>query len=411
MTYLCFDCGLYCNLASALSDNGKNRVLYYTPYGSKYPKYEEYAPGDNFEFLEKVKYPFDYIDKADAIVNFDCSNQDLINYLRLKYPEKSIFGSGLGARLEDDRLSFKKWLGLLNLPVVQFKVVKGMTALREYLKTNPKKIIKVNIFRGDFETLRADSFDAVDQVLKDRQPSLGMIAESMEFIVEDMVESKAEIGFDGFFNGSEYIPFAFGYECAKNLYIGKVGEDIPDPLMETLEAFKPLYTKMNYRGAISTEELIISKDKHFFIDPCQRVALPLGVLYSRFIKNWSEVVHNIGLGESVDIQCDHKYVGAFALSTRNAKDHFTLINIDKNKRDNFRFMMACQDEKKNYYAVKGCEEVVVVVAGGETVDEVIDQLKTNAQAVNAYGLEIDDIKGIDDVKEKIALGKTVGIDF
>lgn len=411
MTFLVFDCGLYCNLASALSNNGNNRVLYYTPFGSRYPRYEEYAPGDNFELLEKAKYPFDYIDKADVIVNFDCSNQDLINDLRLKYPEKSIFGSGLGARLEDDRVEFKKWLKLLDLPIVPYKVVKGMTALRNYLKTHPKQMIKLNIFRGDFESLRADTFEAVEQILKDREPKLGMISESMEFVVEDIIESKAEIGFDGFFNGGEYLPFAFGYECAKNLYIGKVGEDVPEPLMETLDAFQPLYTKMNYRGAISTEELIVSKDLHYFIDPCQRVALPLGVLYSRFITNWAEVVYEIGKGNMVDIKCDHKYVGAFALSTRNAKDYFARVDIKKGHQDEFRFMAACQDENKNYYAVKGCEEVVVAVAGGETVDEVVDKLKASAGNVSAFGLETDEIKGIDDVKEKIAEGKKVGIDF
>jgi len=410
MTYLVMCCGLYTSLASALSDNGKNRVLYYTPYGSKYPKYEEFAPGDHFEFLEKVKYPFDFIDQADVIVNFDCSNQDMINYLRKKYPEKSIFGSGLGARIEDDRIAFKKWLNLLDLPVVPYKIVKGMTALREYLKSNPKKIVKVNIFRGDFETLKADSLEAVEQVLKDREPKLGMISESIEFIVEDQIDSKAEIGFDGFFNGKEYIPFSWGFECAKNLYIGKVGE-APDMLMETLDAFQPLYTKMNYRGSLSTEELVTAKGKHFFIDPCNRVALPLGVLYSKYINNWAQVVSEIGLGKDVEIDCEQKYVGAFALSSRNAREYFTRVDFEKGKRDDFRFMFGCQDIKGNYYAVKGVEEIVVVTAGGETVEEVVAQLKERAQNVSAFGLETEEINSIDDVKERIAQGKEVGIEF
>lgn len=410
MNYLVIDSGLYTELANALTVGG-NTVWYYTYFGSAFPSHKEYAPGDNFEKLTKVKYFWDYVDKADCIVNFDVSSNDMINWLRKKYPEKSIFGAGLGERLENDRLGFKTWCKTLGLPVIPYKVIKGMTALRKYLEANPKKVVKINIFRADFESLKVNDYLSVKEVLNNRQDMLGIYAEEIDFIVEDMVECKVEAGYDGFFNGTEYGHLSIGYEVDKNLYLGRVGGDVPDILMETLDAFQPLFQRMNYRGCISTEERVVSKNEHYFIDPCMRGPLPLGVLYSRFIDNWPEVVYNIGRGEPFEIQCKQKYVGAFAFSTRNSLESYTLVQIKKGYRDDFRFNMACQDKDGNYYVVKGSETSVVVVAGGDSPEEVVESLKKKSENVSAYGLEKDDIKAIDNVYKTIEDGEKLGIEF
>ena len=411
MNILVFCCGLYVDLANHLADKGKNTVWYYTPYGSMFPSWKEYAPGDKFEYLTKVKYPFDYVDKADMIVSFDCSNQDLINYLRNKYPDKSVFGAGLMSRIEDNRLNFKKILESAGLPVVPYKAIKGMTALREYLKSNPNKMVKADIFRGDFQSLKCENFEAAEQILKDREPALGNASESFDFIVEDILESKAEIGFDGFMVDGEAIPFSFGWECDKNFYLGKTGNDIPDVLRETLDALAPFYEKAKYRGSLSTEELITDKG-HFFIDACQRVGMPLGTLYSKFINNWPELVYGIGRGEIPEVDTDVKYVGAFALPSRHAEKYFTKVNIEKGHREDFRFLSACMNDKKEYYAVAGCAEVVVIVAGGKSPEDVVKQIQEKSQYVSAFDLENEAVEGLDKLLEKIKQeSKDCGIDF
>ena len=220
-----------------------------------------------------------------------------------------------------------------------------------------------------------------------------------------------EAGFDGFFNGKEFTAFSYGVECDKNLYLGKVSMDVPEVLASTLDVMRPVFENFGYRGALSTEERIVSEKEHYFIDPCCRCPLPLGVLYSKFINNWPEVVYKIGRGEDFDIECDHKYVGAFALGTRNANDYFTRVDFKPGKRDNFRFLMATQDEKGNYYAVKGHESVVVVVAGGNSPKEVVESLKKNTEDVDAFNLETGEIASIDEVFEKIEKGESVGVDF
>ena len=275
MKYLVICSGLYVELANALSDNGRNRVLYYTSTVSAFPAYKEYAAGNKFEHIEKVNDFWPYVDKADCVVTFDVGSNDAIDFIRKKYPKKSVFGAGRGEKLEQNRLGFKKTLEALGLPCIPYEVVKGFTNLKKYLEANPKKVVKIDQWRGDFETLVCPDYETVKQVLRDREPLFGVFSEEVQFIVEDMVECVCESGFDGFCIDGEFLPFSYGYEVDKNLYLGKVATEVPDVLNDTLIAMAPVFERFGYRGALSTEERIVTEKDHYFIDPCCRCPLVL----------------------------------------------------------------------------------------------------------------------------------------
>ena len=418
--FLIQDCGIYLNLANDLAAKGENLVRYYTDYGSAFPSYREYATGDGmdkegktwgFEDLIKCDDFFDFIEESDCIGTFDCSKNDLIEFLRKLYPDKSIFGAGWMARLEDDRLMFKRFLEKLKLPVIPYTPVKGFDNLRKHLKENPGKVVKTNIFRKDFESLVCKDFQSVKQLLVNREPAFGCYADEMIFIVEDFVESVVEAGFDGFYTpAGGFQHFSYGIEFDKNFYLGRVGGELPDVLRSTLDVIDPYFAKKDYRGLISTEERIVSQKEHYFIDPCLRGAMPLGVLFGRYIKNWPEVMYNVGLNQPFEIDCDHKYVAAMSLTSRNAEDFFTYIKFAEGHRDDFRLMMACQDKEGNHYSVKGLEAIVVAVAAGETPQEAVDNLKATGEWVEAHGLENDELKQID-IDETIKKAASVGIVF
>ena len=416
-SFLVICSGLYTELAAALTDGGRNTVWYLTLNESAFPKYHEFAPGHNLKGLEKIRLLdiAKYAERAEAIVTFDTGTNGLIELFRKMYPKKCVFGAGVGEKLETDRILFKKMLDSVSLPVIPFEVVKGFDALRKYLKANPKKVVKADAqYRGDFETVVVNDYDSIKQVLNDRQPKFGIYSEEIQFVVEDIVDCEAESGYDGFVSDGILVPFSYGHEVCKNLYLGKVVKDIeevPTVISDTLFAFLPIFEKIGYRGALSTENRITKDRTSFFIDPCCRSPLPLGVLYSKYIKNWAEFVYQIGKGEPIEAECDAKYLGAFAIWTTNAKDNFTLVQFEEGKEDDFRFMMACQDKDKNFYGVKGQESVVVAVAGGDTPKEVVEKLKASANDVKAHGLENDSLKGIDEVYDVIEKGKSVGINF
>lgn len=414
MKIVVIDNGLYCSQANALSDGGKNTVIYWTPWSKPFPTLDDFTKGHGYGDLKKEIWLFDHIKDADMIVNFDVAQNDLISFLKYIYPNKSIFGSGSGEKLEHDRILFKEWLENFDLPVGPYKIIKGLNNLRNYLHKNPNKFIKTNIFRNDMESFYFGKWDDDKYLLDEKSVILGSLIEDYVFIVEDPIECACEIGFDGFFSNGEYIPFSWGPEIAKNLYIGKVIKDIddlPDCLLNTLETIQPLLERLDYRGAMSTEERVVTKDKSYFIDFCARIPAPLGQIYPMAIKNWADLVYKIGKNEHVEIDCEYDYVGAFALSSEHAADHNVKIMIDKDHFEDVRFQMVAQN-KDGYFAVKGNTSVCVLVAGGKTPKEVIEKLKKAKDYVNAYGLEKDNVDGIEQEFEEALKGmKSIGIKF
>ena len=405
-TFLVIDPGgLFCVHAEALAAGG-NKVYYWTQYNYKY---RDFAIGKDFGKLEKILYFWEYVDRADCVVDFDVRGNDSIGWIRDNLQGKSTFGSGWGCKLEDDRLMLKEFVKSWGLPMQPYKEIKGMTALREYLKANPKKYIKLNIFREDMESFYAPDYDTIELKLDEIAGNLGAHKEVYDFVVEDPVETDVEIGFDGFFNGTDYAtPFLIGYELHKNLYIGKVSTEMPAPINETMQAFKPLLMKLDYRGAISTEEKIISLEKHFLLDFCARLASPFTAGYTEWIRNWPDFVYGVGAKQNIVPDFDAKYVGAFALKSSEALDMGVMINIKDPKKVK---MIMPYGNKKGNYAIEGEDHVAVVIASGDSVEEVLDLIHENAEEVDGHGLDKDPLKGIDDIVDLIEEGEEVGIDF
>lgn len=409
--YLVQDKGLYVHQSEALSEDGKHRVVYHTPWETKDPHFRDYVIGKGFGNLEKTLYPEDFYEKADCIIFWDVSGNSLCNFLRKVYPNKSIWGSGLGERLENDRVLLKEWCAELGLPVNKYEVVKGVDNLRKYLKNNKDKYVKVNIFRGDMESFYSPDYDSIESVLDELAVTLGSSKNEYDFIVEDKIDTDVEAGADVIFNGTKFLsPMFCGYELHKNLYVAHVVDELPAPLMETLDAFTPLLQKMNYRGALSTEEKIVSEKEHYFIDACMRLPNPLSALYPVMIENWADVVYNVGLGKDIEPKIRYKYVGAFGLTSLAAKEIFVKINIDKGHENDVRYQMVTGRDDK-IYSIPGWEVVAILVAGGNTIDEVLQKLKDNAKYVNAHFLDKDPLQGIDMIKEVIKNGEKVGIKF
>ena len=71
----------------------------------------------------------------------------------------------------------------------------------------------------------------------------------------------------------------------------------------------------------------------------------------------------------------------------------------------------CCGKGKDVYAVPGWEIVAIVVAGGDSVDEVISKLKENVKYVDGHGVDKDPVNGIDVIKDIIKNGEKVGIKF
>lgn len=411
MNYIVEDpTGLFVEQANGLANGGKNKVKYWTMWESA-QKFEWYAIGKGFDFLEKERYPQDWYNWADCIVNFGVTGQGQITHLREVYPEKSIFGSGKCSKIEHDRWGLKKIIRDIGLSVNKTEKIIGVTELRKYLTKNKDKYVKINIDRGDVESFYAKDIDSVDLKLDELSSMLGPFKEKYEFIVEDAIHTECEVGFDGFFNGIDYLkPYIYGYEYRKQLYVARVSDTLPKQIQETLDAFKPVLKKLDYRAGISTEEKIVSKTEHYFLDLTARLPSPLSALYPSYINNWSEVVYKIGCKLPVKLDIKYKYLASLPLGSNHADKNWIELNIDKKDRDHIKFVSACKNDGK-YYAVKGYSEVVVIIAGGDSVDEVLGILKKYADRIDADGLDKKSVFGIDHIKDIIKEGEKLGISF
>ena len=412
-SWLVFDSGLYLDLANSLGKHG-DEVHYFTPYSASFfPKYSDYAIGKGFEHIKKELYLFDLIDKVDAIACFEVAGNDLINFIKKHFPDKPCFGSSSGQKLEDSRWKLKKVLQAAGIRSARAVKLKGVHALCDYIIKNPKKFIKVSIFRGSINSFYAKDYKSVEQFMEYCEHELGAFSEDFEFIVEDEIPTSQEWGYDGFFDGNDYVkPYFFGVEISKDSYIAKVSDTLPNQLENVNKKFFPIMKQLGWQGCISNELKLVSKEDSYFLDLCSRAPNPCGLIYSEFIDNWPEMCYDIACGKPTKMECKVKYVGAVPLYSKHTKKSDTQVNFPKELRKNVKFMTAyCKDGR--FYAIKDSPEelVCVVVAGDNTVDGLIKQLKKYVDEVDCHGIDKNAVGGLDKINEIISESSKVGISF
>ena len=410
MNILCIDqAGIYVEQCSALWKKGDN-LKFWTSWEAD-QKFDYYSTGIGFGNMEKIKYAAEWYDWADLIFNPNVTGQDTIAYLRTIYPKKSIFGSGMALKLEQDRWGLKKVLDSIGIKFSQSERIIGTDNLREYLKTNKDKYIKISTFRGDTESFYAKDAKSADLKIDEICAARGPFKNKVEFIVEETIDSDVEIGADLIFNGVDYLkPYLYGYEICKGFYLGRVSEELPYLLKDVMDRLKPVLQKLDYRSCISTEIKCVNKKTSYFLDITCRLPNPLCAIYNEYIKNWTDVVYKTGLKQDVRLDIKHKYVGAFFLNSHHGDKHYIKIDIEEKDRDHIKFVSVAKNDG-SYYSVKGTEKICVIIAGGQTVQEVIDTIKKYADKVNADGLEKDSVYAMDKVTDIIKRGHAMGLEF
>lgn len=411
--WLVFDSGLYLDLANSLGKHG-DEVHYFTPYSASFfPKYSDYAIGQGFEHIKKELYLFDMIDKVDAIACFEVAGNDLIHFIKKHFPNKPCFGSSLGQKLEDNRWKLKKVLQAANVNSAGSVKLKGVHELSNYLLKNPKKFVKVSIFRGSINSFYAKDYKSVEQFLEYCEHELGAFSENFEFVVEDEIPTSQEWGYDGFFDGNNYVkPYLFGVEINKDAYLARVSDTLPNQLEEVNKKFQPILKQLGWQGCISNELKIVSKEKSYFLDLCSRAPNPCGLVYGEFIENFPEMCYDIACGKHTKANWKFKYVGCVPLYSKHTRYSDVQVNFDPKLRKNVKFMTAyCKDNR--FYAIKGSpEEVVcVVVAGDNTIDGLINQLKKYVEEVDCYGIDKNAVGGLDAIKDIVKNASNIGISF
>jgi hypothetical protein len=407
LKFLVLDLGIFAEQANGLADGGKNKVYYWTPWQTAFPKFKDYAIGLNFDYLEKVLYPADYFDEVDVIVNFDVHFNDIIKFLRSK--GYTCFGSGEGEKIENHRFLLKEIQKKVGLKVYPYLKIKGISNLKNYLEKHGDRYIKIDIFRDDIESFYAKDFKSVELLLDEAESALGPFKDEFFFLVEKAIKEEngkrvSEPGIDTFFSPAQgfVYPCLWGWEIEKSCYLSKVAdeEEVPEQLKETLDKLAPVLKEMDYRSAFSTEEKVLEDGSHYLLDVCSRLPAPLSALYPAAMENWPEVVYKIAKNIPVIPRWKGKYVGAVPLSSSHAENNWLKLDFNQQLREHIKLRVPTRIGNQ-YYAVKGMSVVYVLVAWGDTPEDVVEQLKDLVEEVEAYKLDTNEVYGLDKALEEM----------
>ena len=282
---------LFVELAVRLARDFR-KVYLYVPVSGSFPTMAKGMVGHGMEGVERVDSLFGpHFEQVDLFVFPDLYNGPLQVFL--ESIGKRVWGARHGEELEIYRETCKELMEGHGLPVQPWKIIKGVTALREHLKANDKQHVKIDRWRGEFETFFAETYDLIAPKIDKIAHGMGGLQEEAEFIVEDDLPDCVEIGLDCYCIDGEFPEKTLvGIECKDCGYIAEFvdWQKIPEEIRRWNETMAPELARCGYRGFLSTEVRIGEDKLPYMIDCCARAGSPPNELYQEFYLNISEII-------------------------------------------------------------------------------------------------------------------------
>ena len=380
-------------------------VEYYTPWQKMGPTLDERSIGDGVEGVTRIQQFLHEVDSVDLFYFVDAGAGDMAQMLRDN--GHRVFGAGDAERLEFDRMHMRKIQSELGLPTQHTVKIKGCRKLQEYLAKHKNRVVKLDVVRGDMESFVSDDLFRVDQQIHKMKFDFGPFKDDFEFIVEEKIDG-AEIGFDVFFTGTDFLlPYLWGLEH-EYAYLGRYEWELPPILRPSMSALRGVLAAYDYRGAVSVELRCPSASKAYLIDMTCRFPYPLSLIYTESIKNYSEVIWKVAGGEEVKIEPAAQYVGMCSLLTHYTEKAWTLLDVKPKDRDHVKMERFAKYEGK-YYAVRGEDNVFTLIAAENSIKKVVSKIEEGLEDINCYGLEKDTIGQIYAAQEEVEALKEIGV--
>jgi len=333
---------------------------------------------------------------------------------------KLVIGSRSADKFEIYRDESRKLLKLVGLPVnAEYEEMRGITALREFLKTHKDQYVKINKHRGLAETFRSIDYDLIELYLDNLQHMLGSHKEDKLFMVEGKYPAgMVEAGMD-IYTADGKVPDIvmagiekkdLGYVCIVKPYI-----DFPECMRVVIDKLLPVFGEMGVRGPFSYEAKIGKELKPHVLDFTQRFGQPPGPLQWLMYKNLLDMLRAIADGVPMSPTGHKKYGIEITIESEYAKKETLTVRIPKDVRDNvFLSNYRMIDGKDDlYYVVPQPEEIKEigsVVAEGDTLEECKARIKEVCDKIEAFDIDFS-VDAIDDLDKEIEKLDEFGINF
>lgn len=406
------DNGLFVAWAEKLAQKF-GKVFYFTPWQSAFPRSNDLLIGKGLKGVTRINDFWAHVDECDAFFFPDVYFADIQSHL-VKLG-KAVWGSGYGEDLELDRWSTKKLLRKIGLPVGNAELITGIHDLREFLKENDRQWVKLSLTRGDFETFLSETYDLSEPKLDELESRLGARKTITEFIVEESLDDRIEIGYDGFTIDGQWPSLCMtAFEIKDAGAIGRVRkyEDIAEPIRLVNDKLTPIFKADGYRNFFSSE-LRIGKDlKPYLIDPCTRAASPPSELYSELYDNWPEIIWAGAHGELLDPEPVAEFGVEIMIHSSWADRNWQAISFPEKLRPLVKLRNHTIIDGKDYVVPQdvGLPEIGAVLGIGDTLDAAIAMARENCCLVQGYFVECK-TDSIETALDQIEEAKQIGIEM
>jgi hypothetical protein len=404
------DAGLFVHVARRLAREFKT-VYYWSPWENAFPHFRDDIIGDGYSEIIRVESVESVASEIDLAVFPDIGYSDL----QKQFIERGIpvWGCRNGDELEARRGKFLDVLkNKTNLPVPKAEKVKGITNLRLFLQDNPDQYIKVDTYRGDFETFHFHSMAEDENIIDEMAAKLGPLKENLVFWVFAPIDTEIEDGIDTYcIDGQWPETIIHGLEKKDQSYIGAFQKfaDCPEEVRCVNESFSPILESYGYRGMFCTEVRITKEGESYFIDPTCRMPSPPSQCMCEMIGNLGEIIWQGANGILVEPEQTAKF-GAQAIFKVD-RDHWGVFDIPEEIDPFVKISFSCRSNGKICVPPdpQGVSEIGWCVGIGDTIEEAVDHLREVVDQM-PEGVHVE-FSSLADLMKELQAAKEVGVEM
>jgi hypothetical protein len=417
---LVVDNGLFIELALKLAKTYK-KVYYYVPWESAFAKMNLAYIGHGFEDQNLFVVDSIYGAHFDEVDLF-CFPDIYMGWEQtmLEKMGKVVWGSRLGECLELQRRGMKDILKALDMPVGKYWHIKGIANLRAFLKENEDVYVKIDKYRGTFETFHSPNYRDVEPKLDEVESQLGAFKHIIEFTVEKSLPDRVEVGTDCWAITTPEGECKYPEHLISGIEIKDVGfasifkryDELPEVVTRFNERMKPVFAAYNWRGFVSTEVRVGKDMEPYMIDLCARAPSPPNELYQEQYANLADCIWYGANGIVVEPEATAKFGAEIMLHSSWADKSWQPVSFPEEIRDMVKLRNATKIND-TYYAIPqacGLPECGAVIGLGNTMEEALDNAVDNAEQVTGYYLEAK-MGAIDNIKEQIKKLDELGLNM
>jgi hypothetical protein len=387
---------------------------YFCPWQHVFPTYKRTKLWQGFPEFDVVRDPLDDADEIDLWVFLDVYHAPLQHHL--VQLGARVWGARSGEELELHRWKFKQLLKRLGLPVGESELIRGTTALRNFLLDKKDWFVKADsgYERGDMETWKWKGKHISTGTLDEKEYDLGADKEDFNFVVEAEIARAVEIGYDGYtIDGLFPTPSMQGLEIKGLGLLGVVKPyDRLTPAVRVVNsALSNELALHEYRGFYAMEMRKTAATLPFPLDPCCRFGSPSNEVLQCVFKGWPKILWEGAEGVLVNPETVAKYGLVAMVYSESSGKNSQPLRYPREMDEWILLRNGFRRGNDNYSLPQGAPgNIAGVVGTGNTILEAVANCAHHARQLDGQMIEIS-LDAAGKALEQIAVGEKYGVKF